>query len=271
VDEAIVKDAARRSRVNPYLYADVYLVVILALGVQYVPGWLPLERRPQHWHHALAALITDALEGCHSTAGGGFRVHSSHGERHWRAVGTMWQSLRQWFALLVARQERTRIVDDLTTLRALYDDLLIYLRDQSVPTVIRAVGELCHNHHVAVDQDRVAREAARWVGFFLPGMARGPWEETIVVMGHQAGLISDSTPQGMQGIQRVRLLANTSRIVLLVLRPEQIPTGIKPAHELAQWPRRIARLIHTAVVASTPTEGRSPTRSPILPFGAKQV
>ncbi len=268
VDEAIVKDAARRSRVNPYLYADVYLVVILALGVQYVPGWLPLERDPQNWHHALAALIADALEGRHSTAGGIFRVQSSHGERHRRAVGTAWRSMRQWFSLLVAQQERTRIVDDLTTLRALYDDLLIYLRDQSVPTVIRAVGELCHNRHVAADQDRVAREAARWVGFFLPRMARGPWEETIVVMGHQAGLIADSTQQAMQ---RIRLLANTSRIVLLVLRPEQIPTGIRPAHESARWHRCIARLIRTAVVASAPTEGQAPTRPPLRPFGAKQV
>ena len=247
VDEIIVKDAVRRSRAHPYLYTDVYLVVILVLGVQYVPDWLPLERDPQEWHYALAALITDALAERHNTAGGIFRVQSSHGERHRRTAGITWPSVRQWFVLLVARQERTRIVDDLTTLRALYDDLLIYLRDQSVPPVIRAVGELCHARHVALDQDHVAREAARWVGFFLPGMARGPWEETSVVMGRPAGVIADNTPPGMQ---RIRLLANTSRIVLLVLRPEYIPMGIRSAHESARWCRRIARLIGAAVGAS---------------------
>jgi len=293
VDETIVKDAARRSRSLPYLYADVYLVVILVLGVHYVPGWLTLERAPREWHHALAALIGAALEE-HNSAGReavqvrssagreAVQVRSSAGQRHtaaWSTVGRtrlghrgdmmgIWRSTRRWFSLPVAQQERIVAHDDLTALRMLCDDLLIYLRDQAAPDVIRAVIELCHELHVEPDHDRVAREAARWVGFFLPGVARGLWEETIAIMGREIGATADG---GQQGMQRIRFLADASRIVLLVLRPEQIPAGIRPARASARWHRRAAGLIRAAVALGAPTGGRTSTQLPALPFGRRPV
>jgi len=274
VDERIVLDAARRAHSSPYLYADVYLIVILALGPHHVPAWLELEHDPRDWHRALAALVADALD--HQASAGATAPDARTNYRMddilvRRRVGTMIPLRRpapQRFFPAALQLELTRLSDDLTGLRALCDDLLVYLRDRADPAIIHAVADLCHKDYMPSDQGRVACEAARWVGFFQPDAVRGSWEETIAAMGRAEEAPADAARQGME---RMHLLANAGRVVMLVLSPEQIPVGIVSVHERAGWHRRVARLIRIALSSDALAQRQAPTRLSPLPSGTERT
>ncbi len=118
------------------------------------------------------------------------------------------------------------------------------------------------------DQGRVACEAARWVGFFQPDAVRGSWEETIAAMGRAEEAPADAARQGME---RMHLLANAGRVVMLVLSPEQIPVGIVSVHERAGWHRRVARLIRIALSSDALAQRQAPTRLSPLPSGTERT
>jgi len=274
VDERIVIDAARRARSSPYLYADVYLVVILALGPQHVPAWLELEHDPRDWHRALAALVANALDhraSAGATAPDARTDYQMDGILIRRWVGTMIAVRRpalRRFSPAALQLEVTRLSDDLTGLRALCDDLLVYLRDRADPAIIHAVADLCRTDDMPSDQSRVACEVARWVGFFQPDAGRGSWEETIAAMGRAAEAPADTARQGMG---RMHLLANTGRVIMLVLSPEQIPVGVVSVREWAGWRRRVARLIRTALSSDALAQRQAPARLSPLPSGTERT
>ena len=167
IDQTIVMDAAARLQQDAFVYADVYRVVILALGVEHVPVWLRPLRDLSPRQYFLGDLLGYA---CTSAA------HSSRRTAQTRSIAQQESTGGQRFTArrgaahnLTLAHVAQNIVEarrHLIGLSVACSDRLVYVRDHIDPDVVLAVTSCRDLHHLPPYHRRVALEAARWLGLF---------------------------------------------------------------------------------------------------------
>jgi len=247
IDQTIVMDAAARLQQDAYMYADVYRVVILALGVEHVPIWLRPLRDLSPRQYLLGDLLGDT---CASAAYGRRRTIQARSIVEQERTGGRRFTTRRGTAQSLALAHVARNIVEarrhLIGLSVACSDRLVYVRDHIDLDVVQAVTS-CHDlHNLPPYHRRVALEATRWLGLFPRHTLR--WS-----------LISGGTPiswtpaldSAPSRVQELHFYADVYQVILPALEWHELPVGIKKPRGRTEWHRDLAALILTVLATTT--------------------
>jgi len=229
------------------MYADVYRVVILALGVEHVPIWLRPLRDLSPRQYLLGDLLGDT---CASAAYGRRRTIQARSIVEQERTGGRRFTTRRGTAQSLALAHVARNIVEarrhLIGLSVACSDRLVYVRDHIDLDVVQAVTS-CHDlHNLPPYHRRVALEATRWLGLFPRHTLR--WS-----------LISGGTPiswtpaldSAPSRVQELHFYADVYQVILPALEWHELPVGIKKPRGRTEWHRDLAALILTVLATTT--------------------